>query len=69
MIFFMCAPSNSTMCQDCLDRAKLTCKELGVPLAVEKTMGPSTIMPFLGTELDSVLFEAWLPATKLEKAN
>ena len=64
----MCAPANSTMCQDCLERAKLTCEELGVPLAVKKTMGSSTIMPFSGIELDSVLFEARLPTTKLEKA-
>ena len=31
-------------------------------------MGPSTIMLFLGIELDSILFEARPPPTKLEKA-
>ena len=48
----MCAHDNSPTCQDCLERAKITCEERGVPLVNNKTMGPSTIMPFLGIELD-----------------
>ena len=66
--FFMCTPANSSKCQDCLERAKLTCEELRVPLADKKTMGPSTFMPFLGIELDSIISEARLPPTTLEKA-
>ena len=31
---------------------------LGIPVAKEKTSGPSPVLPFLGIELDTVLFEA-----------
>jgi hypothetical protein len=43
------------------------CKYLGVPLAEEKTVGPSTNIIFLGIELCSVNMRACLPSDKLEK--
>lgn len=39
--------------------------ELGVPLADEKTEGPSTILTFLGTVMDTNLGIARLPVDKL----
>lgn len=44
------------------------CKEIGVPLAPDKTVGPSTSIPFLGIILDTVNQEARLPQDKLDKA-
>lgn len=46
---------------------KSMCRILGVPLAVEKTFDPATIMAFVGIELDTILMEARLPPDKLEK--
>ena len=58
--FFLTGPAGSNVCADNLEKAKLLCLELGIPLAPEKTFGPSTVMPCLGIELDSVKFEARL---------
>ena len=44
------------------------CKQIGVPLAPSKTVGPSSSIPFLGIILDAVHMEARLPDDKLEKA-
>ena len=41
------------------------CARLGVPLAIEKVEGPSTCLPFLGIEIDSIAQELRLPADKL----
>ncbi|PFX16045.1 hypothetical protein AWC38_SpisGene19712 [Stylophora pistillata] len=40
---------------------------LGIPMAPEKTVGPSTTLAFAGIELDTVLMEARLPQGKLDK--
>ena len=66
--FFLTGPARSNVRADNLEKVKLLCLELGVPLAPEKTIGPSTIMPYLGIELDSVEFKARLPLDKLLKA-
>lgn len=46
---------NNTMCQ------------LGVPLALEKTEGPTEVLVFLGLELDSVKMEVRIPLAKIEE--
>jgi len=38
---------------------------LGIPLAIEKVEGPSTVLSFLGIELDTLLLVARLPAEKV----
>ncbi|XP_048582553.1 uncharacterized protein LOC125561881 [Nematostella vectensis] len=43
------------------------CNYLGVPIAPEKTLGPSTTLSFAGIELDTILFEARLPVDKIQK--
>ena len=40
---------------------------LGIPIATDKALGPSQVLPLLGVELDTVLFEARLPADKLRE--
>ena len=40
---------------------------MGIPIAPEKTVGPSQIISFAGIELDSILMEARLPQEKLDK--
>ena len=66
--FFLTGPPESDICQNNLSKAEMLCAELGVPLAEEKTVGPSTVITFLGIELDSIRFEARLPQDKLLKA-
>ena len=41
------------------------CKDLGVPMAPDKTEGPTTCLTFLGIQLDTVAMRASLPAPKL----
>lgn len=48
-----------------LDRALSLCTKLGVPIAHDKTEGPSTCLTFLGIELDTVKMEARLSQDKL----
>ena len=43
------------------------CKEIGIPLALDKTFQPATTMSFLGFEIDTVKKEIRLPADKLER--
>ena len=43
------------------------CKLLGIPLALEKVVGPITVLDFLGILLDTVRMEARLPNEKLTR--
>ena len=42
---------------------------LGVPIAPEKTLGPSTVLSLVGIELDVINSEARLPEDKLNRCN
>ena len=43
------------------------CAKLRIPIAIEKTMGPEQVLPFLGITLDTILMQARLPQDKLDK--
>ena len=43
------------------------CSQLGIPIAPNKTCGPSTTLTFAGIELDSIRSEARLPRDKITK--
>ena len=43
------------------------CQSLGVPIADEKTEGPTTILVFLGLELDLELMEVRIPIDKVKQ--
>ena len=43
------------------------CTSLGVPIANEKTKGPSTVITFLGVEFDTINMELRLPSEKTSK--
>ena len=43
------------------------CKEIGVPLAPDKTVAPCRVIEFLGITLDAEQMEARLPQDKLAK--
>ena len=64
--FLIVAPTES-LCHSQLNIFLDTCHYLGIPIALEKTIGPSQILSFAGVELDSCLMEARLPPNKVEK--
>ena len=43
------------------------CKDIGVPISMEKTFGPLQCLPFLGIQLDTITMSSSLPQDKIEK--
>ena len=66
--YFLIMSNSEDMCQQDLSAFTNLCQEIGVPLAPDKTVGPSTAIPFLGIILDFVNHEARPPDDKLFKA-
>ena len=63
--FIVVGPPRSLECKENLDTMRCTCRELNLPLAEEKSVGPATLLDFLGIELDTVQMEIRLPEGKL----
>lgn len=64
--FLIIAPSLQ-LCQEALRKFLSLCEDIGVPMADEKTEGPTRILTFAGIELDCVKGQARLPLEKIEK--
>ena len=64
---FLIIERDDSLCSNRLSKFLKTCDDLGVPMAPEKTVGPSTVLCFAGIELDTSAMEARLPNDKLEK--
>ena len=64
--YLLVAPTEQ-LCQQRLDLLMSLCSYLGIPIAPEKTCGPSTTMSFADIELASLLLEARLPRDKIAK--
>ena len=64
--FLIIVPSYE-VCSQSLDLFLSLCSYLGIPMAPEKTVGPSTTLSFVGIELDSISMEARLPHDKIKK--
>ena len=64
--FRIIAPSYEA-CSQYLALFLRLCSYLGVPMAPDKTVGPSTNLSFVGIELDSLSMEAGLPHDKIHK--
>jgi len=58
-------PPESIRCQQNFDIFLSLCAELGVPLAVEKLEGPTTLLSFLENILDTKHMEIRLPTDKV----
>lgn len=65
--FLFVSPGGSGRCKYLLDSFRFLMERFGVPLSVEKTEGPQTVISFLGIEIDSINMVFRLPADKLEK--
>ena len=64
---FLLIDKTFSACEQNLSRFLAMCDDLGVPMAPEKTMGPSSVLCFAGIELDTDKMEARLPEEKLRK--
>ncbi len=62
----MIGQPNSAVCLHYLNTMAKVCQEMGVPRAQEKREGPSTVITFLGIEIDTVEQVLQLPNEKLE---
>ena len=56
---------DSRECHNNPSSIRSSASSLGIPLALEKVEGPSTVLSFLGIELDTRLFVARLPPEKV----
>ena len=65
--FLLAAPAASSACEDNLKECFDLCEQLGVPIAPDKTEGPSTSITYLGFILDTERLELRLPQEKLCK--
>lgn len=65
--YFLSGPPSSPLCMHAVHTMLALCKRLGIPVAFDKLDGPSTIITFLGIELDSEQQVVRLPAAKLEE--
>ena len=63
--FLFLGPPGGSACAESLQCALRLCEVLGVPVASEKTEGPSTALTFLRVEIDSVAGQLRLPKDKL----
>ena len=64
---FLIISPNESLCHLALKQFSDICDIIGIPLAPEKTMGPTHCLPFLGIELDTVRMLAFLPKDKVDK--
>ena len=64
---FLFVESSDATCRKNLYTFIALCEFLGVPIAHDKTAGPSTDLVFLGIKLDSALMVASLPEDKLTR--
>ena len=64
---FLFISSSFEACKEGLVTFLEMCKDIGVPIAHEKTEGPLVVMTFLGIEVDTIKSETRLPYDKLVK--
>jgi hypothetical protein len=65
---FLIVASLHQLCKKQLELFLKACDYLGIHMAPDKTVGPSTTLSFAGIKLDTIKMEARLPLDKLEKA-
>ena len=63
--FLFRGKSHDLTCQNTLLIFHQTCDQLGIPIAVEKTVEPTSSLTFLGIQLDTLSMQMRLPQDKL----
>ena len=63
--FLILGPPDQPICEEALLTTLAPCEELGFPVAEDKTEGPTTVLTFLGIEIDTLQQQVRLPQDKL----
>ena len=64
---FILAFISRDQCRTVMTQFQDACSNLGVPIAHEKTEGPTQVMTYLGLEIDTIRKQVRIPRDKLEK--
>ena len=59
--------SSISSCSHLVEVLEKVCRKFGIPLAPDKSVGPTTKIVFLGLEIDSDRFTVSIPQPKIEK--
>ena len=65
--FIFAGKKGSGDCEKLVSTFESSCNELGVPIAEEKSVGPTTVLIFLGMEIDSNEMIVRIPLQKIEE--
>jgi hypothetical protein len=65
--FIFMGSANTGDCAMLMSSFDKLCLELGVPFAKNKSMGPCTLLPFLGYSIDTEMLRILIPSEKLDK--
>ena len=65
--FFFIGPKNSNKCLQDIKQFISICEECGIPIKMEKTHFPTSVLTIYGIEVDSNALECRLPQAKLDK--
>ena len=65
--FLLLGPPDDPACRLALQCTLHVCQELGVPIAMHKTEGPSCQLTFLGIHIDTIKMELSLPPDKVTR--
>jgi len=65
--FLFAGSATSNDCQILMSKFFNIAVEMGVPIADNKTIGPTTVLTFLGLEINTELMIVRIPAIKLQK--
>ena len=65
--FLLLGPPGSPACAEALHTTRQLCEDLGIPIAEEKTEGPTTTLTFLGITIDIHAQQLRLPQEKLQE--
>lgn len=67
--FLVAGRKGTQDCANLMSILSFICLELGVPLAHEKTLGPTTSLVYLGLEIDTINMSIRIPVEKLQQIN
>lgn len=65
--FFFAGPPQANDCAMLMSHFQDICKDVGVPIASEKTKGPTTCLTYLGYELDTIKMQIRIPGEKVKQ--
>ena len=65
--FILAGQHDTDDCQKLIETFTLVCNELGVPIAENKSVGPTTVIIFLGLEIDTANMVIRIPLTKIQE--